>query len=141
MCNAALVLDKGWCSDVNCAVSIFSRCSVCKLSAYKPNAEGICVNAGCSSLVGGKCLACSSGLSLDANGLCAQSTISAASTPAPTATPPKTQLSTNATSSIPNNCDIFQNGNCVRCKTNYFPDDAGVCKRVIIGCLQMDKEQ
>ena len=46
-CDPQLVLQNGFCVDINCAVGIFSRCTVCRQSVYKTDSRGICINEGC----------------------------------------------------------------------------------------------
>lgn len=141
-CIAALTLQNGQCVDINCAVGIFSRCMVCRQAIFTPNAEGICINFGCIRLVAGICQSCQAGMTLSLVNDCKNSTAQT------TLTPPSAQtLAPNATtlpSGSNNNqqtikhCLTAVRGNCVSCEDGYFPNGAGGCKRVVIGCLQMD---
>lgn len=72
-CDPILTLQNGSCVDVNCAVGIFSRCSVCKDQNYVANAQGVCVNRGCVKMVAGKCQQCGGGAALDSQGFCSGS--------------------------------------------------------------------
>jgi hypothetical protein len=54
-CDPVLTLQNGTCLDINCAVGIFSRCSVCKQASWQPDNRGVCLNQGCAQLVAGVC--------------------------------------------------------------------------------------
>lgn len=125
-----MTLEKGNCKDKNCAVSFFSRCTKC-INNFSPNSQGICINSNCIALSEGVCVRCAQGFSLNSANLCIMNASVAA------------QATTNrsaTTSTTPSivGCDRVANGVCERCSANYFPNGRGGCKRVIIGCLQMD---
>jgi hypothetical protein len=123
-------MSQGNCLDSNCAVPIFSRCAQC-LPNYTPNARGVCVNNNCASFQQGTCTQCIQGYALSANSLCLPATSTAVAPPL--ATP-------NRTAGVQAivGCDVVVNGACARCGDNYYPNNKGGCKRVIIGCLQYD---
>ena len=54
-CDPMLSLVNGVCTDINCAVGIFSRCEVCKSVSYQPDLRGMCVNSNCNRFLAGNC--------------------------------------------------------------------------------------
>ena len=129
-CIAELTLEKGNCKDNNCAVSFFSRCTVCN-NNFAPNPQGICINSNCISLSQGVCVRCAQGFTLNSANSCIT-----ASPPAQPAANGST--STPSTASIVGCALVASDGTCTRCAANFFGNGRGGCKRVIIGCLQMD---
>ncbi|XP_031505768.1 uncharacterized protein LOC116268101 [Nymphaea colorata] len=131
-------------------------CSRC-LNNFAPNALGICISSNCATFTEGTCVKCDPGFTLSPANLCIKPITPAPAQPVtPTAqTAPAQNSQNNPNSQItPNNppapatpassssliigCDLAINGLCVRCGTNFFPNNKGGCKRVIIGCITYD---
>lgn len=138
-CIPALTLQKGQCVDINCAVGIFSRCMVCKQPIFTPNSEGICISPGCTQLIAGVCQSCQAGMTLSLAGACITSTSSTTQAQVPSSnTLPSASENNQPTIK---HCLSAVRGNCVSCSDGYFPNGVGGCKRVVIGCLQMDASE
>ena len=110
-CDPQLVLQNGACVDINCAIGIFSRCEVCKTAAFKANAQGICINDGCSQLLAGNCQKCAGGLVLDSNFMCVSGQLPNTNGQSNTNTSPNSNANANTNSNTNTNTNSNVNAN------------------------------